>query len=192
MRLEPGAAEIDAGAVHWHALLLEQGALTPALCEAAIGADDAMPREVIVDCRQDESNKARGAWIDVAVGSDKPGWNGANAADDPLSPLVVFGHGQRMSPDTTFGEGQSKTLLKRPAAVGVKFASLTPKGGACVPQARLVGVHHSVSRLLAKKHDARRPRARLAFCEGVSGISRDTCQASRGTLLSCPSQISTT
>ena len=101
MRLEPGAAEIDAGALHWHALFLEQGPLASTLCEAAIGADDAMPREVVVDCRQDESNKARSAWIDVAVGSDKPGWNGTNAADDALSPLPIFGHGQRMSPDVT-------------------------------------------------------------------------------------------
>jgi hypothetical protein len=52
-----------------------------------------MPREVIVDRRQDESNKARRAWIDVAVGADKSDWNGADAADDALSPLIVFGHG---------------------------------------------------------------------------------------------------
>jgi len=103
MRLEAGASEIDAVAPHWHTFLLQQGPLASALCEAAIGPNDAMPRKVVVDCRQDESNKARGAWIDVAVGSDKPGWNGANAADDAVRPLVVFGHGQRMSPGVREG-----------------------------------------------------------------------------------------
>ena len=48
MRLEPGAAEIDTVALHRHALFLEEGPLASALCEAAIGADDAMPREFVV------------------------------------------------------------------------------------------------------------------------------------------------
>jgi hypothetical protein len=103
--LEAGAAEIDPVAVHRHAFFLEQVPLASALCEAAIGADDAMPWEVIVDGRQDESNKARSAWIDVGVGADKPGWNRADAANDALGPFIVFGHGQRMSPDATFAPG---------------------------------------------------------------------------------------
>jgi hypothetical protein len=105
MRLESGAAEIDAVAFHRHALLPEQIALASALREAAIGANDAMPWEVIVDRRQDEADKAGRAWIDVAVGADKPGWNGADAANDARSPFIVFGHGQRMSPDATFAPG---------------------------------------------------------------------------------------
>jgi hypothetical protein len=54
-----------------------------------------MPWEVSVDRRQDESNKAWRAWIDVAVGADKPGWNGPDAANDALSPFIVFGHGTK-------------------------------------------------------------------------------------------------
>ena len=113
MRLEPGAAEIDAVALHRNTLLLEEGSLASALCEAAIGADHAMPRELVVDCRQDESNKTRGAGIYVAIGSDKPGRNGTNAPDDALSPLVVLGHGQRMSPDVMGGEPQESTEVCR-------------------------------------------------------------------------------
>ena len=63
--MDPGAAEIDPVAVHRHALLLEQGPLASALREAAIGANDAMPRQVIVNRRQDEADKAGRAWIDV-------------------------------------------------------------------------------------------------------------------------------
>src|SRR3977135_989037 len=107
MRLESGAAEIDAVAFHRHALLLEQSALASALRRAAIGANDARPRQDSVDRRQDEADKARRAWIDVSVGADKPGWNGADAANDARSPFIVLGHGQKDEPGRDFRAGLS-------------------------------------------------------------------------------------
>jgi hypothetical protein len=82
VRKQPSVAQIDAVAAHRHALRHQPRALTLALSEAAVSADDAVPREVVVDGREDKTDKARRARIDVAVGADKPGRDGPYPADD--------------------------------------------------------------------------------------------------------------
>lgn len=91
MRLQSGAAQIDPVALHGHALLHQQSPLALALCEAPVGADDAMPRNVVVDGREDESDEAGRSWIDVPVGADKPSWDGAHPAHDARGSLLGTG-----------------------------------------------------------------------------------------------------
>jgi len=90
--LQSGAAQIDAVALHGHSLLHQQSPLAFALREAPVGADDAMPREVIASRRKNEADEPRGAWIDVAIGAHKSGRDGAHAADDPSRPLFRASH----------------------------------------------------------------------------------------------------
>lgn len=83
--------QIDTVATHRYPFCNQERPLPPALREAPGGADDTMPWEVVVDGRQDEPDEARRAWIDVAVGADKPNWDGAHAADDAGGSLLGGG-----------------------------------------------------------------------------------------------------
>jgi hypothetical protein len=84
--------QIDAVALHGHALLHQESPLASALREAPVGPDDAVPREVSAGRSEDEADVARGAGIDVAIGAHKSGRDGAHAADDPRRSLFRAGH----------------------------------------------------------------------------------------------------
>jgi hypothetical protein len=79
--------QIDAIATHRYPLCKQQGSLSPALRETPVGSDDAMPRDIVVDRRQDEPDEAGRAWIDVPVGADKPSRDGAHPAHDARGAL---------------------------------------------------------------------------------------------------------
>jgi uncharacterized protein YdeI (YjbR/CyaY-like superfamily) len=78
----PGAVQVDAVAPHRDALREQELALPPPHRQAAVGSDDAMPRQVIVDGREHKPHQPRRAGVDVAIGPDKPFGNGAHAPDD--------------------------------------------------------------------------------------------------------------
>ena len=85
-------AQVHTVAAHQDPLFKQELALQPPLREAPVGADDAMPREVIASRRKNEADEPRGAWIDVAIGAHKSGRDGAHAADDPSRPLFRASH----------------------------------------------------------------------------------------------------
>jgi hypothetical protein len=64
-------AEIDARAAHRHAFSEQEIALRRAFRQAPVGADDALPRDV-VRASENEADEARRARIDVAIGSYEP------------------------------------------------------------------------------------------------------------------------
>src|SRR5205823_8640834 len=86
LRWEASLLEVDAVAAHRHTLTQQQLALPRALRQAAVGPDDALPRQVVVGLREDEADEARGARIDVAVGPHEALRYRADALDDPFPP----------------------------------------------------------------------------------------------------------
>jgi hypothetical protein len=83
LRWQPGVAKLDAVAAHRDAFLQQELALASALRDRSVGADDAVPGEVLVRRREDAADQAGRAWIDVAVRADEPARNRAYARDDP-------------------------------------------------------------------------------------------------------------
>ena len=69
-------------AAHRDSLFEQKCALSRSHRQAPVGANDAMPWEVIVGGRKNVPDKARRAWVDIAVGADKPGRVRAIPADD--------------------------------------------------------------------------------------------------------------
>ena len=61
------------------------------LREAPVGADDPMPREVIVRRRENATHKARRVRIDVAISADETGRYGAYPGDDTRNSRVDTG-----------------------------------------------------------------------------------------------------
>src|SRR5215204_6247033 len=61
----------------------QQAALTASLREASVGADHAVPREVLVSLGQHPADEARRARVDVAVRTDEPFRDLSHAGEDP-------------------------------------------------------------------------------------------------------------
>src|SRR5579864_6034050 len=86
--LHSRSTHVDAVAPHRDAFTHQQAALQPSFGEAAVGTDDAMPRNVGVRGRQDTSDEARRAGFDVAIGSDEPWRDGSHLTEDACSARV--------------------------------------------------------------------------------------------------------
>jgi len=82
---EPGLSEVDSVAAHRNALAQQQLALLCALRQAAVGADDALPGQVVVRLREHEADEARRPGVDVAVGPDEALRDRADALDYALN-----------------------------------------------------------------------------------------------------------
>src|ERR1700694_1398421 len=65
VRGQPGVTQVDAVAAHRDALSTQERELPPSSRDAPVGADDAMPGEVIVDGRENAPDQAGRAGIDV-------------------------------------------------------------------------------------------------------------------------------
>lgn len=87
VRRQPSETEVDAVATDRDALCTQERELPPASRDAPIGADDAMPGEVIVDGRENPPDQAWRAGVDVAIGADKPRWDRAYPRDDAIGAI---------------------------------------------------------------------------------------------------------
>ena len=74
--------KVDAVAAHRNSFREQELALPPSFRQAAIGADDAMPWQVLVGGRKNVAHEPRRAGFDVAIGANKPFGDGAHPADD--------------------------------------------------------------------------------------------------------------
>jgi hypothetical protein len=84
VRRHPSKTQIYTIATHRYALFNQQRALPPSLGEAPVGADHAMPREVIVDRGKNASDEARGDRVDVAIRADETNGDRAHPRDDAI------------------------------------------------------------------------------------------------------------
>ena len=82
--------QVDAVAAHRDSLRNQKLALPPAFRQAAIGADDAMPWQVVIGGRKNVPHETRRAGFDVAVGADEPFGDGAHPADDARCARLGF------------------------------------------------------------------------------------------------------
>src|SRR5438128_11067853 len=73
---------VDAIAFHDDALLDEEIALALALRDASVGMHDALPRNALVGCGEDEAYEPRGLVIDPAVALDLALWDAPDGRDD--------------------------------------------------------------------------------------------------------------
>jgi hypothetical protein len=84
LKRQPGTTQIHSVATHRDALFKQERALLPSLRKAPVGADDAMPREAIVDGRKNVTDEARRGGVDVTIGADEPSWDRAYPGDDTI------------------------------------------------------------------------------------------------------------
>lgn len=87
---EASDAHVDPIATKRHALGFEQRALALAFGQRAVGAHDAVPREVgIVDRGQDLTGEPRRAGVEVGVRAHEAGRRGADASKDAVTAAIV-------------------------------------------------------------------------------------------------------
>jgi hypothetical protein len=79
---DPGETQVDAVAAHRNPFREQERALPPSFRQAAIGADDAMPGQLIAGRCKDVSHQPRRSGLDIAVSTDKTFRDGAHAAND--------------------------------------------------------------------------------------------------------------
>src|SRR2546421_12879424 len=84
LRWEPGILEVDAVAAHRDALPKQQLLLLGPFWQSPVCTDDALPGDVGVRLRQDETHEPRRTGIDVAVGAHKPFRDRTDAFDDSV------------------------------------------------------------------------------------------------------------
>ena len=85
--MDPSETQVDPIAAHWNPFREQELALPPSFRQAAIGADDAMPGQVIVMCRREHMPDVSGSeWVDVAVGSDEALRDGPDLLEDVVAP----------------------------------------------------------------------------------------------------------
>jgi hypothetical protein len=86
--LQPRLTQIDVVAAHRDSLFEQKSALSRSHRHAPVGANDAMPWEVIVDGCENAADETRRTAVDVAVGADKPCGDRAHPADDERYALL--------------------------------------------------------------------------------------------------------
>ena len=95
---KPGPPHIDSPPAEGHTLGHQPLALTSALCQGAVGADDAPPGQAgLVALEEDGAGKARRSRGDVAVGADDAGRDLAHPVED-FERARVSGLGQLAGP----------------------------------------------------------------------------------------------
>jgi hypothetical protein len=87
---QSGLTEIYAVPAHRYALSMQQRMLPPSLRETSVGADDAMPRQLLVRGGQHAADEARRVGVDVPIGTDESLRNLAHTGDDSRN-ARVFG-----------------------------------------------------------------------------------------------------
>jgi hypothetical protein len=100
LRVETSVAKVDAGALHRHSFPEQEFALRRAPRQASVGANNSVPRETMVVC-EDVADKARRAWIDIAVSAHCSSRYRFHAGDNPSGPRLAtirIGVSRRMRP----------------------------------------------------------------------------------------------
>jgi hypothetical protein len=89
--VDPSETQVDPIAAHWNPFREQELALPPSFRQAAVGADDPMPRQVIAGVRKNVSHQAWRTRFDVPVSADEPFGDGAHPADDARSARLELG-----------------------------------------------------------------------------------------------------
>ena len=89
---EPCGGEVDPVAAHGHALAAEQLELDGALRDAAVGAHDAVPGDVVRP-GEHAPDRARRRRVDVGVGADEPRGDLPHPRDDAVGEAPGVRHG---------------------------------------------------------------------------------------------------
>lgn len=74
--------KVHAVAAHRNSFREQELALPPSFRQAAIGANDAMPGQILARGRENVAHQPRRSGFDVAVSTDKTFGDGAHPADD--------------------------------------------------------------------------------------------------------------
>src|SRR5260221_610110 len=91
---EARLVEIDAVAAHWDAFCEQQLALRLPLGNCSVGAHDAVPGKIVIG-REDTSDEAWGARVDVAVGANVALRDRADTLDHELGARGINVHPTR-------------------------------------------------------------------------------------------------
>ena len=117
LRRQARLVEVDSLAAHRHAFSKQQLPLLRPLGEAAVRSDDAMPRDV-VRLREDETDEARSARIDIAVRAHEPLRDRAHSLGNARLPIfsIRLRRGRRIA---THAQGTSRSPSRNvPSRVG--------------------------------------------------------------------------
>jgi hypothetical protein len=86
---QPRLTEVDAVAAQGNPLSVEQSTLPLPHREAPVGADDAVPRQILVRVRQHVADQARRVGVDVAVRPDESLRNVPHTGNDSPDARVL-------------------------------------------------------------------------------------------------------